>query len=356
LCLLVALSSGALAVAQQNPAAKPEEPYRDQIVAEVEHEPITLHELELAARLTTEYRDVKQAGNIALIRQTLKKQLELLLDERVLLIECTKDKITLTKDDEKRIDREVERYAEPHGGLEGLKALLNKIGVPYEYFVERRKTNLLIAKLLLKNVSRDIYVEPEKIRKYYDEHKREKFRRDAVTKFYQIDIYNNLGAARISDDVLRFESVKDAKGLDAVWNVGEAKKYAENVRERLAKSPTEWRSLAGATTMDNSMVERNGLVQFPGTATLESQMGDLGKAVDNLKAGEVSQVIASKYGFHIFCLKERSGVDVLPFSEVQHQIQETLRQEIWQERLKAWIARVKDEHPVRTYLPIQEER
>ena len=41
---------------------------------------------------------------------------------------------------------------------------------------------------------------------------------------------------------------------------------------------------------------------------------------------------------------------------MQHQIQETLRQEIWQERLKAWIARVKDEHPVRKYLPLGDER
>jgi peptidyl-prolyl cis-trans isomerase SurA len=351
LCLPSALLASALvASAQQNPATKPQETYRDQIVAEVEHEPITLHELELAARLTTEYRELKdnQPGNIAAIRQSLKKQLELLLDEKILVIECTKDKITLSKDDEKRIDREVERYAEPHGGLEGLKALLAKIGVPYEYFVERRKTNLLIAKLLLKNVSRDIYVEPEKIRKYYDEHKREKFRRDAVTKFYQVDIYANLAAARIPEDV---------KPLKDRWNAEEAQRYAERVREKLAKSPSEWRSIAGASTMDQSAIDRSGLVQVPGvTPMADSMAGDLGKAIDALKPGEVSPVVRSAFGYHVFCLKERSAVDVLPFSEVQHQIQETLRQEIWQERLKAWIARVKDEHPVRTYLPIQEER
>ena len=33
--------------------------------------------------------------------------------------------------------------------------------------------------------------------------------------------------------------------------------------------------------------------------------------------------------------------------------QETLRQEIWQERLKAWINRVKDDHPSRKYLPLE---
>ena len=127
---------------QNGPAVKAPEPYTDQIVAEVEHEPITLHELELAARLTSEYRDLKQSGNTQALRQSLSKQLDLLLDERVLLLECNRDKITLTKDDEKRVEREVERYAEPHGGVEGLKALLGKIGVPFDYFVERRRTSM----------------------------------------------------------------------------------------------------------------------------------------------------------------------------------------------------------------------
>ncbi|MEZ0228637.1 MAG: hypothetical protein ACAI25_08430, partial [Planctomycetota bacterium] len=218
------LGSGAPARAQSlggSNATRAPEAYRDQIVAEVEHEPITLHELELSARLTKEYRDLKdnQPGNTAAIRQSLDQQLQLLLDEKILLLEASRDKITLTKDDEKRIEREVERHAEPHGGLEGLKAVLSKIGVPYDYFVERKKTTLLITKLLMKNVSRDIYVEPERIRKYYDEHKRERFRRDAVTKFYQVDIYFNL-VGRVPDEV---------KDLVQAWNQAEAQKYAEKV-------------------------------------------------------------------------------------------------------------------------------
>lgn len=347
--LAAALLTGApTALAQGDPAAKPLDPYRDQIVAEVEHEPITLHELELAARLTTEYRDLidNNRSNVAAIRQSLNRQLDLLLDERVLLLECNKDKITLTKDDEKRVEREVERYAEPHGGVEGLKALLGKIGVPFDYFVERRRTNLLIAKLLLKNVSRDIYVAPETIRKYYEEHKREKYRRDAVTKYYEVVIYDNL-LGRIPDDVL---PLKDK------WNTDEAKKYADKVREKLVKNPGEWRSICGASTMDAAAVDKSGLNQVPGTDKLADSLPQTGAAIDNLKPGEVSQVVKSSIGYHIFCMKERSGPDVLPFSEVQHQIQESLRQEIWQERLKAWIARVKDEHPVRKYLPLTDER
>ncbi len=340
---LVALA--AEAHAQPRPEAKPQEPYRDQIVAEVEHEPITLHELELAARLTSEYRDLANnlPRNSTALRQSLEKQLELLIDERILLFECNREKITLSKDDEKRVDREIARIAEAHHGIEGLKVSLEKIGVPYDYFVERKRTNLLVGKLVAKSVSRDIYVEPEKLRKYYEEHKRERFRREAVTKFYEVDIYTVPARAHIPDEV---KPIVDAK----LWNGLEAQKFAEKVRERLAKNPTEWRSIAQSSTMDASAIERAGLVSLNGDAKVADSYGDLGAAVDALKPGEVSQVLASGVGFHVFCLKERSAEDVLPFSEVQHEIQERLRNEIWQEKMKAWLSRMKDEHPAHKYL------
>jgi hypothetical protein len=340
--VLSLLFVGAAAHGQSRPEAKPSEGYRDQIVAEVEHEPITLHELDLSARLTAEYRDLKdsQPGNHEALRQSLQKQLELLVDERILLLECTKEKITLAKDDEKRVEREVDRQAEPQGGLEGLKAVLKKIGVPYEYFVEKKRTSLLIGKLLLKNVSRDIYVEPERIRKYYEEHKREAFRREAVTKFFEIDVYNRLDGARVPDDVAPIQTG---------WNDDAAMKYAASIRERAAKSPGEWRAIATAATMDASAVEKGGLVQVSGGKPLADEIGILGEAADKLKVGEVSPVVPSKLGYHVLCMKERSGPDVLPFSEVQREISEKLRNEIWHERLNAWIKRVKDEAITHVY-------
>jgi hypothetical protein len=313
----------------------------------VEHEPITLHELELRARLTSEYRDLKDnhPGNSVALRQSLEKQLELLIDERILLFECNKEKITLSKDDEKRIDREIARTAETHHGIEGLKISLEKIGVPYDYYVECKRTNLLVGKLVAKSVSRDIYVEPEKLRKYYEEHKRERYRREAVTKFYQIDIYSETTRVRVPEEV---RSLFDAK--PKLWNGIEAQKFAEKVRERLVKNPTEWRSIAQSSTMDASAIDRAGLVSLNGNGKVADSYGELGAAVDALKPGEVSQVLTSAAGFHIFCLKERSSEDVLPFSEVQHEIQERLRNEIWQEKMKAWLSRMKDEHPAHKYL------
>ena len=137
--------------------------------------------------------------------------------------------------------------------------------------------------------------------------------------------------------------------LQKAWNDDEAMKFATSIRERAAKSPSEWRAIATAATMDASAVEKGGLVQVAGGKPLGDEIGILGEAADKLKVGEVSPVVPSKLGYHVLCMKERSGPDVLPFSEVQHEISEKLRNEIWHERLNAWIKRVKDEAITHVY-------
>ena len=391
---MATLAPGVARAQQSRPEAKPTDAYRDQIVAEVEHEPITYHELELAARLTAEYRDLKgnQPDNKRALQQSLVKILETLIEERLLLQQCTKEKLTLTKEDEKRLDREIERQAEAYNGVEGLKVRLKDIGVPYDYFVERKKTNILITKLIFKNVSHEIYVEPERIRRYYEENKHEKFKRDAVTKFFQIDIYRDLASNRIPTDLVKHASEVAAKKdvvnqlappsptseFDPVegvrvpraapspppkpsvlevlenegWNSATARHYAEQVRVRLLSDKTAWRQIATDTTMNAAAVSDGGLVQVAGDKPLADQMGPLGAAADRLQPGEVSPVIDdARSGFHIICMKQRSPADVLPFSEVQREIADRLRNEIWQERLKAWIGKIKADAFYRIYLP-----
>src|SRR5438105_13697588 len=99
--------------------------------------------------------------------------------------------------------------------------------------------------------------------------------------------------------------------------------------------------------------EDAGLVQVDGDKPLADQLGILGEAADKLKPGEVSPVIETKVGFHIICMKQRSPADVLPFSEVQREIADRLRNEIWQERLKAWIGKIKGDAFYRIYLPAE---
>lgn len=391
--LLASSFLAASAHAQQvsRPEAKPSDTYRDQIVAEVEHEPITYHELELAARLTAEYREIKgnQPDNKRAIQQSLQKVLETLIEERLLLQQCSKEKLTLAKEDEKRLEREVERQAEAYGGIEGLKSRLAepKIGVPYDYFVERKRTNILITKLIFKNVSHEIYVEPERIRRFYEENKREKFKREAVTKFFQIDVYRDLASSRIPVELVKVATGDAPNGLvneikrgetdvpqpqaEKVtpdphpettalkrladeWTTATARAYAERVRARLLADKTAWRQIATDSTMNAASATDGGLVQVAGDKPLADQMGALGEVADKLQPGEVSPVFVDKHGdFHILCMKQRSGPDVLPFSEVQREIADRLRNEIWQERLKAWIGKIKTDAFYRIYLPAE---
>ena len=49
-------------------------------------------------------------------------------------------------------------------------------------------------------------------------------------------------------------------------------------------------------------------------------------------------------------MKECSRPEPLPFSEVQREIADKLRTEIWQERLKAWIKKVREQTETQVFL------
>ncbi|MBI3725518.1 peptidyl-prolyl cis-trans isomerase [bacterium] len=345
LAAALSVSLAGAARGQGQSEARPPEAYRDQIVAEVEHEPITLHELEVRAQLTNEYRELKKANpeNSQVLRNYLEHTLDLLVNERLVLLECKKDKIALTKEDEKRIDRIVEHQAQIQGNLDELKKSLATIGVSFEAWVELQRSNLLQGKLLLRKISRDIYVEPERLRRFYDEYKRERFRRDAVTKVLEVEISLDLKTSRVPDEV---------KALEGKWCADEARRYAETVRERLVKSPSEWKRIASECTMNASEVESGGLIQVSGSPPkLLADQFVWGEAADKLKVGEVSPVIATKHGYCLICMKERTGEDFLPFSEVQHEIGELLKTKLWTERADAYARRLREDAFIRFYVP-----
>ena len=104
------------------------------------------------------------------------EELKDLVKTKVLVQRARDDKIKFTKQDDRRLKLEVARQSQGYGGPEGLKRALAKIGVPYSYFVSRQKANILISKLLVKNISRDIYITPREVRQHYKRNL-EKYRR-----------------------------------------------------------------------------------------------------------------------------------------------------------------------------------
>jgi parvulin-like peptidyl-prolyl isomerase len=339
--LCIALAAGLTA---ERALAQDNEPrYHDGIVAEVNGDPITGHEVEVFSRLSLRYRDLKKRGVGApqlVTEQRLFRddQLKTLIEERVLIQEAAKEKLQLSKDDERRIDREVERQALQHGGVEGLKRTLESIGVPYDYFLERKRANMLIGKLLLKNVSREIFVPPEQIRRYYRDHP-EKFDRSGRVVIRQILITNDLGdASRVPQSV---------EPMRAGWDRNRALELATKLRDKAVKGG-DFAAIAREWSMDNDQEHKGGLYIFNGGSV--DLIDPVGPRANELKPGEVSEPLVSRVGVHLVQMVERRPRGTLPLHEVQREIENRLRSEAWQERLAAWIKRLSDDAEIKKYV------
>lgn len=337
---LLALA-GALALGAGARAQEPERPartYTDRVVAVVDGHPITMHELELACRLHERYHELPPGPSPARLALQ-REQLDALVGERTLLLKADELKVTLSEADEQRLRDELARAADAYRGVEGLRQALARIGVGYEAFAARKRTHLRIQKLLLTHVSREVFVTPEDIRRFYEQHKAE-FERPAETRLRQLVLHPDPGrASRVPPDV---EALVKAGAWDA-------RAKAEELRGRIARGELAFEDAARAWSMGpNHDVED----VFPGDTPLADVLvPPLGERIDALAPGELSEVIESRRGsLHVVLLLDRTGRAALHLRDVQDLIEMRLKDAVWARRRDAWIAEVRDAARVERYL------
>lgn len=119
--------------------APAQDEYADGIVAVVEGEPITRHELELQCRLEPEWHRLPRGPSEA--RDALRRaQLDRLVELRILLTIAKEQKLVLTPQDEARVQSTIERIAEQYRGINGLRQLIEgDMGVPWDSFVAMQR-------------------------------------------------------------------------------------------------------------------------------------------------------------------------------------------------------------------------
>lgn len=357
-CLAAALAAPLGAGQEAPPASGPT--YADGIVAIVEGEPITMHDLELACRLHQEYHDLPPGDSIE--RQEFRRAIlhegtqdgELgLITQKILLHEAKEAKVELTADDQARVDQEIARIAERHrGGVDGLRATLEKLGVPYAYFVERKRTNLLITKLLLTSVSREIFVTPAEIRHHYEK-RRAEFEREGEVRLRQIVLY--LDPAEWSWRPIRQLPPEVVQQInDKTWD---ARAFAASLRERLLSGELAFEQAQRLYSMGN-VIDREEVYAPDGLY----QAGLFPPVPDHVAAmavGELSPVIETSgsvrpgpvQALHLVLLVDRQERGVIPLEEVQDRIELELKEEVWAKRRDAFIAQARSKAHVMVFLP-----
>jgi parvulin-like peptidyl-prolyl isomerase len=259
------------------------------IVATVNGDPITLGEfLERFTRA-----GFKTGGDDAAATAVKVEFLNRLIERKMLLKEAQRGRIKVGLPE---INERIEQLRKDQG--KDVKETLSAAGVDFEKWKADIWENMMIEKLLSREIERHIVISASEIRRYYQDHPAE-FERPEQVRARQI----------------------------VVTTEDEARKIVELLQNRA----------------DFAAVARE-----KSTAPEAEKGGDLGyfaagempqefNVVFGLARGGVSGVVKSPYGFHIFKLEDRRPAGKRSLDEVSQEINARLIQEKQEKRFRTWM-------------------
>jgi SurA N-terminal domain/PPIC-type PPIASE domain len=315
-----------------------------EVAAIVEGEVITTFELHRYCLLTRteEYFPVRDEPSPRR-EQIRREELEVLIREKVLEHKARADEIELTDADEQRIRFEIQRIADRYRGQTGLEEALAELGVPWEFFLDLRRRNLLIQKLTLRSISREIFVGPEQVRLYYQEHRGQWETRGEV-RFRMLTVFPDPQRCARQNPLppLVAERV-EAGDFDAHL-------FAAELRARV---------LNGEDFVE--LAERGGMGWVWNNDQVYEHGQDLSRVLNppaladvvaGLEVGEVSEVFETERGtLYLVFLIDRRAPGALSLSQVQEEIESAVRNGVWRERVQTWQEEAVEAAEVQRCLP-----
>lgn len=256
-------------------------------------------------------------------REIISKGIDELIDRKILVQEAKR--VVLADPEkaeaiEKNLDAFVKGAVEEVGSVYKFYELAHKQGInPLKKRAEL-KEDLLIEEIMRDNVYRKIIVTPKGIRRYYQEHTDE-FSREGSLSFRHI--------------LLMFSKYKTKE---------DAKSVAEDIVNRL-KNGEEFGDLAkeysrGPHSDEGGLWESDEVRDF---------RKDLIAKISNLKEGEISPIIDSSLGHHIFKIEEIIPSQTLTFQQAQSEIRNMLFRDEFVKKKKEYLKKLRKDVVIKRY-------
>jgi parvulin-like peptidyl-prolyl isomerase len=283
----------------------------DTVVASVDGNPITSHDVKdpaaaQAAGLAGVPAGARSAGSAPDSSLVLKS----LIEQKLLEQESEKfaDKVG---DDE--VDRYLQNMEERnHVTDEQLHTQLQSQGISYAQFRQSIRKQVQAAAMLDREVRQKIVIPDSEIEAYYKA---------------------NPSEFSVTEEKYRLAQILIAVPSAATpEQSATAQKKAEDVRSQAVKGK-DFAELARQYSDDDSKSKGGELGDF-GPNDLNDQIA---AAVKNLKAGEISAVVHTRYGFHIVKVEEHQIPGAIPLSQAKVVIRDKLTTERAKVGFQKWI-------------------
>jgi peptidyl-prolyl cis-trans isomerase SurA len=279
----------------------------NRIVATIDGEPITAHELRRYAR-------ERGAGS-----GDEPQMLDALITDKLLELEIKAQGIS-ARDDE--IDRYIEEIQQRNGlDKDGFTRALNAQGMTLEAYRGKVKNEIEKAQLVNREIRQRVNVSPEEIGRYYDKHRDD----------YAID-----ERVKVRDIFFAIEADADDTGI------ARTRDKALEVRE-LARGGRDFGGLAQQFS-EGPGADKGGEL---GTFARGEMSRDLEEVVFALEPGAISEPVRAGGGFHLLRVDERIAKGYRPIDEVKDDIREHLYNDALEERFQNWLSRdLRERHHV----------
>jgi parvulin-like peptidyl-prolyl isomerase len=193
-----------------------------------------------------------------------------------------------------------------------LKQSLLQNGVSWEDFRKQAKMELEKAMMLNEELREHVTIPPEQIQAFYDAHQ------DQFT---------------VKEEKYRLAQILIAVPPNApAAEVAAAKAKAEEVR-RKAIAGEDFGELAKRYSDDDSKSQGGELGVF-GPSDI---MDEILAGIKNVPAGQISQVVRTKHGFHVIKVEQHEVPGVRPLSLVKEDIRNHLVDEQTRGRMQNWV-------------------
>jgi peptidyl-prolyl cis-trans isomerase SurA len=292
----------------------------DRVVATVDGDPITMHDLTkyaAAAGVQLPPDDSPQSMEIK------RHALENLIGEKLVDHEMS----TIDVDDE-QVDRFIAQFeAGNHVTDAQLRAQLAQHGISYEAYRRRARQEVQKMTMIEQQVRDKIIITKDQIEVYYNSHRDEFSSTQERYKLAQI--------------LIAFDATRAPPMV-----VQAARAKAEGVRRRAVKGD-DFAELAAKYSDDDSKAQGGELGYFKPDEINDQILA----AISKLKSGQISPVVKTTHGFHVVKVEEHDEAGVKPLSVVSGQIREKLAAQEMQQQFKHWgNTELIKSHSVQTYL------
>ncbi|NOY54166.1 MAG: hypothetical protein GXP58_11215 [Deltaproteobacteria bacterium] len=280
----------------------------DRIVAVVNNDVITLSELKQAET------SILQTGPSS-SKPAPAKLLNELINKKIKLQKAKELGIVVS---DKTVDDGVNEIAQRNGLTETiLKEKLKKEGIPWNDYREQIRDQIILTRMLNREIRSKIVLLPEEAKEYYLKHQ-DRFVRKAKKHILRILLTLPEGAT---------QEIIDAR-----------KEEMEKLRKRIV-SGENFRQLAIRTSEGPESKNGGDLGDFAEGELRE----DLSRAIAGLKAGDVSSVFRTPEGITLLMVEEIKKPKPIPFEKVQDSIRKALYQEKVKKKYESWIKELREE-------------